>query len=130
MTGAAAEAEAARIEKEKQTVATQPSLEAQKIPTKTGLPCWLSLGMATGTLGVGATTGYLAQSQKEAFNSSFNEAIRVKAARDGEQYALLSDMSWGAAGVLTAVAGLLFYRHANQPALKDAAKADAVKESE
>ena len=114
-----AAAQASRLEQEQQTAAKVPAPQATTAAQKVCLPCWLSLGMATGTLGVGATTGYLAQTQKDAFNSSFNENIRVKAAHDGAQYALLSDVSWVSAGVLTGVAGVLFYRHATQDDAKE-----------
>jgi tetratricopeptide (TPR) repeat protein len=111
---AAAKAEAERVEKEKQIAAVAPQPEIKTTTKKTCLPCWLSMGMATGTLGVGATTGYLALTQKEAFETSFNQTLRAKAAQDGQQYALLSDISWVSAGVLSTVAGVLFYRHATQ----------------
>ena len=82
-------------------------------PLSSCLPCWLGTGALVGAIGVGSATGYLALQEAATFRDNFDATTRASAAENSMAYALISDVSWGVAGVLTLVTGYLFYAHAS-----------------
>ena len=89
---------------------TPPVAKAAQ-PLSSCLPCWLGTGALVGALGVGSATGYLALQEATAFSDTFDADTRASAAENSTTYAFISDLSWGAAGILALVTSYLFYAH-------------------